>query len=343
MVNYLCKPRKMGSSGARLPQEPDWYAEFRCYSAAECGMWVEWSDLAPFLYKVRRMSECFQEWLAACRCRLLIMDCWTHLGSMAACAAASALDIRRVELQHGVQGEDHYSYSNWRRAPAEGYDVMPSHFWFWGRADADRFQRSNALPVSLIVGGNGWLQLWSEESGLPGLEAETQRVLASTQPFRRSILVTLQLSVPHSHYVSLIENSPPDWCWLVRSHRSERITSDESALTAANHPGVNCHVANSAPLYALMKVADVHVTGFSTCALEALAFGKPSVLIHENALGLYGRFLAGGFMRFSEDTTEQLSWLGQASWPDGDDYRKCVTDIFADGAAYEAAIKELVC
>ena len=59
--------------------------------------------------------------------------------------------------------------------------------------------------------------------------------------------------------------------------------------------------ATARPLYSLFTEVDVHLTAFSTCTLEALAFGVPTLLCSENGhrafrelVGPFGTLLYAG-------------------------------------------------
>jgi hypothetical protein len=55
------------------------------------------------------------------------------------------------------------------------------------------------------------------------------------------------------------------------------------------------------PLYALLRHADHHVTGWSSVAYEALSFGVPTTLIHPTARQLYPDYIAHGHFRYAAE------------------------------------------
>jgi hypothetical protein len=146
--------------------------------------------------------------------------------------------------------------------------------------------------VSVV--GHRWLASWTKPDGDPHRAPElarAQRLVGG----RRALLVTLQEGVPfRDTLVPLLRLAPPEWLWLVRPHRRTKLdpASLEAELREATGRSVDVRQAARLPLYALLRVCAWHVTGFSTCALEALAFGVPTLLTHESGAHAYADLVA---------------------------------------------------
>src|SRR5690606_5583780 len=104
-------------------------------------------------------------------------------------------------------------------------------------------------------------------------------------------LVTLQKGIAYAELLqACLRKSPRHVRWLIRLHR--QMSDDPTALEQRlRRSGAAVDVVNASrlPLYALFGVATCHVTGFSTCAIEALAFGVPTLLTHESGRAAFGR------------------------------------------------------
>jgi len=124
----------------------------------------------------------------------------------------------------------------------------------------------------------------------------------------KKILVTLQLDISPV-LLEAIQHSPHTWKWLIRFHPARekgKRTLEEEMLRSIGHPDIEIERASEALLYELLCECDVHVTEYSACAIEALAFGVPSVII-----GVYGRenfikYIQQGLM-FYVESGEQLN------------------------------------
>ncbi len=64
---------------------------------------------------------------------------------------------------------------------------------------------------------------------------------------------------------------------------------------------VNIREATELPLYALFRLCDAHLTGYSTCAMEALAFGRSTVLFHPTGAELYQKQITDGVFEYADE------------------------------------------
>jgi hypothetical protein len=280
-----------------LGDAPAWFAALASFVADALEAEVGWPGLGRELRAVEACARLFEGWLRRVRPRALVLDCWYGTEALGAAMAAHGLGIPVVDLQHGIQGRAHPLYAGWSPAPAGGYEIFPDRFWVWGARDAESLVASNpgALgPDAVRVAGHRWLASWAEPDGDPhraGERARAERLLEG----RRALLVTLQKGIPfRDTLVPLVRRAPPDWLWLVRPHRQTKVDPArlEAELREATGRRVDVLRAARLPLYALLQVCAWHVTGFSTCALEALAFGVPTLLTHESGAHAYADLVA---------------------------------------------------
>ena len=288
----------------RVPQRqprPSWFPAVATWAAEQAGFAVEWPEIDALMGTIVLWRNVMKGWLRRCGARLLAVDCWYSWQGVAAAAAAYDLGIPVMDLQHGIQGPNHFAYAQWA-GPADGvYEVMPTHYWTWGEEDRRNLLASNhtiSSSDSVLPGGNLWLHDWLR-SAVPEMEsaiADARRIVGNAE---RAILVTLQKEVPYQGVLTeALAASPPEWLWLIRPHRQaarapQQIHQELSALTAAE---VRVLEAMDLPLYALFHAVQNHVTGFSTCALEALPFGVPTVLVHPVGRDEYRFSIAAGVM-----------------------------------------------
>ncbi len=294
---------------------PAWFAEPAAFVAGEFGAELRWPEVGRELRAVETCARLFEGWLERARPRALVLDCWYGREAMGAAMAAHALRIPVIDLQHGIQGRTHPLYAGFGPPPEGGYEVFPDRFWVWGAGDAESLVASNpgAIgPDAVRVVGHRWLEAWTRPEGDPQRRpalARAERVAGG----RRALLVTLQKGVSfRDTLVPLVRRAPPDWRWLVRPHRRTQVDSTrlEAELREATGRPVEVREAARLPLYALLRVCAWHVTGFSTCALEALAFGVPTLLTHESGAHAYADLVAQGVMwphRSPEESARRLA------------------------------------
>lgn len=305
-------------AGIASQQRPSWWAEISGWFASVSGSRVEWEDLEPGLGRIGRASVILERWLRRTRAKALIVCCWYSQLSMAATLAARRVGASSCDVQHGIQGVTHFGYGGWLRSPAGGYEVVPDVFWTWGPHYAESIAAGNPAFVSssrATVGGNLWMNTW-RQGNFPGQSAAGELASGICRKAARSILVTLQSDgVIPEVLTRAIGASPPGWLWLLRYHPgtephvAEYMKGRIAALDASR---VETSAASRLPLYALLSCADVHVTRSSTCAIEALAFGVPTVLVERPAGGDLGDLVERGTMLHASDPQELLACLTRA-------------------------------
>ena len=293
---------------------PDWFQYVAAWSAELLERDICWEDLLHAFQTVTAMSSIFERWLRRTQCKYLFLDCWYNWPSMAATMAAKRLGVRTIEIQHGRIGITHPAYAQWRQKPHQGYEVHPDIFWAWGSADVTSVVCEEQPSRQTVIGGNLWLNHWREgrdQSFRPEIH-DAQKLVAG---YERSVLVTLQPALGTEHLQAVIQHSPRSWRWLVRLHprMHECLPKIAKALAETGHPGVDVESSTRAPLYALLLSADVHLTGFSTSALEALAFGKPTVLTSSLGESAFSEHIDRGVMIGAQDTRSVIRAIEKAA------------------------------
>ncbi|HZO09716.1 MAG TPA: hypothetical protein VFC77_10060 [Myxococcota bacterium] len=332
-------------AGAAPGDAPDWFGALAEFVADAFEAEVDWPELGRHLRAVETCARLFEGWLRRARPRALVLDCWYGREAMGAAMAAHALGIPVIDLQHGIQGGAHPLYAGWGKAPAGGYEVFPDRFWVWGAADAESLVASNPGafgPEAVRVAGHRWLAAWTQRDGDPhraALLARTERLVGG----RRALLVTLQKGVPfRDALVPLVRHAPADWLWLVRPHRQMKVDPAqlEAELRDATGRAVDVRGAARLPLYALLRACAWHVTGFSTCALEALAFGVPTLLTHESGAHAYADLVARRVMWSHASPQESARRLAHGAAGVADACRAAAQRLFARPAELRGLLPE---
>lgn len=331
-----------------LPR-PAWFEEIDTFLARDCGFRIAWHEFEATIRHVLVLSEVIGAWMESAGCRLLFLDCWFTSHSMAASLAASRRGIPSVDFQHGVHGEGNVGYNRWVKAPDGGYAIMPRYYWVWGEDEADALGQDNHPGVvaaeRVLAGGNLWINRWRR-----GGDARMREAGANAgklrEGFSRTVLVTLQTPVVAypGWLLDAIRASPRDWRWLIRIHRRDAAEQGriEREFLQTGHPGVEAAQASALPLYALLQQADVHVTGYSTCALEALAFGLRSMLTHPSADSVYRGYIMRGVMKRCESAGELLEQIREGAEASGAAMRSASERAFAPEEAASAAMEILL-
>ncbi|MFW6125403.1 MAG: hypothetical protein ACOC46_04575, partial [Pirellulales bacterium] len=306
---------------AATTPRPDIGAALSLTGRAWLAEWNRWTtkvldhELPPELFPRRagvidRQCRLFERWLGESGCRCLLVDTWYGPPVLAAVMAARRLRIPVVDVQHGVQGDGHFAYTRWTKKLQGGFEQVPDVAWLWGKNPV-HWGHQRPMPAAAI--GNLWLNRWrhAAEPAFAETLAEASRLAENHQ---RTVLVTTQPVVDLRPVYDAIRWSPGDWRWLVRTHRGTNGVQQRGILEGLRrlgHPGVEVDRATSLPLYALIQAADVHVTGYSTCALEALGLHTPTVVFHPAGHTAFGHFIEQGSMCAARNGEEIVAAIPQ--------------------------------
>jgi hypothetical protein len=146
-----------------------------------------------------------------------------------------------------------------------------------------------------VVGGNVWLAEWKQ--GLHGGDDAARALAERSSDASRRLIVCLQPiadPVPPALREAM-EKSPGDWVWWIRLHRKQLAQREEiRRLIAATGARFEIDEPTALPLYPLIMASDCHLTGWSTVAFEAEAYGVPTVLFHPMAASIFESEIAEG-------------------------------------------------
>lgn len=216
--------------------------------------------------------------------------------------------VPTIDIQHGIQGEYHAAYGSWYKVPAGGYNLLPKHFWNWDSQSSEEINKwsRQTLYHSSINGGNPWLKLWEKKQFNNVFE-----VNALTDSFknRKVILFSFQpLQDPFPDFIKqVIKETETKFVWLMRVHPTqmnyfEQLRNEVNALQTTN---VIIEEASKLPLPLLLSYTDLHMTFYSTVAIEAAMFKVPTFFIGQ--LGkLYYSSLPKELVTFDIVNSEEL-------------------------------------
>jgi hypothetical protein len=248
---------------------------------------VALGEMSRLAARIAVMAECFGKWLSATTPRLVFVNCYYSLEGAALMLACMRRGIVSIDVQHGVQGEQHVAYGRWINVPSSGYELLPEHFWCWSELEVRAIRswaEGRTNRHSAFVGGNPWMEMWQDERS-PFVAAADEAVRAVLHPERRTILVTLQWGMTDQTFLTplleLIATAGKSWTWWLRLHPVMRTRRRQikAMLHARGLRDVLLDEPSDFALPALLKHSDVHLTYSSSTVLEAAALGVASVVI----------------------------------------------------------------
>ena len=326
---------------------PEWFLEFTHWLKNTHNHVITWDRFRRTINLLQSRSIVFKKWLDSCGTRLLISVCWYDPLVMAATLAAKRTGIATVDLQHGMQNNIHSAYTDWNHVPTEPYALIPDFFWSWGVNDAKRLITNNAAfekYCKTFVGGNLWYNLWHEKDNLfTGLPDKAQN---DTSGIGR-ILVTLQHGSTNfsDQLVEMIKKCPPGWFWMIRMHPATLPREREhikDTLDALEQDNIDYEISTNTALYTLLSNCDIHITGHSTSALEALGFGVPTITATENGALAFREFIENGVMLAMKESSMISDTIKIAASIPKSKCREYSKSIFAPTADANSGIDTLL-
>jgi len=248
----------------------------------------------------------FTEVLKALNPKAFFVICYYYLIAMSCIRACKKLNIKTVDIQHGICGNYHALYTNWTKIPPEGYDLVPEYFWCWGESFKNSIERSHTpdCPHHLpIVGGNTRIAKWFTRNN-ESSDAEVNKFIQFVKIQERIILITLQgpsMTLPN-HLFETMKDAPNTWIWLIRLHPLHKTENEKKRLSRIlqNYcSNYEMNYSTSFSLYKLLNLSDHHITCSSAVSYEALIFNVPTTTISPS-LQLLEDDIKNGIFRYAE-------------------------------------------
>ncbi len=253
------------------------------------------------------LSKVFVKILKCYKPKIVVLTVFYRLEAMAMCLACERLGIKTIEYQHGAQNDYHPMYTHWENIPQKGYELIPDIFWMWGDIPKKRIESwaRNSKKHTAIVGGNLWMTYLSQR------KSTVENIGMFYQKNRTHILISLQGDAYFpSFLLGAIANSSSDVVWHFRDHPRLAI-SKELRKSIAQYENTEIEFTSQAPLYELLKLTDVHLTGYSTVAFEAQSFYVPTIFMHVNSLNGYKSLMNKNGLYYVENESDLMCVLGR--------------------------------
>jgi hypothetical protein len=314
--------------------QPRWFAELEAIVERRLGIELRWEAVKWLFVIVDRQADVFRETLEKRKIDLLITDCWYDWPIAAARFAAFELQKQCIELQHGIQEQTHECFHEWTSIPPAGYyNPFPDFIWVWGEAAAEMYS-SNVFRPRILIGGNLFLN-----AAVAAFRQSRER--------GRDLRIGYTLTHPLHRFVQDIETTitacPNSWTWVFRNHPSDKegkafLRELKNKLPTRK---IDIETGQTNSVIEFLSTVDVHATHDSTCALEALALGMPSIITTEFGLDYFARWISAGVHIPGVGATQFFEAVSKAlvipKWLCEMESRR----LFAPQSAAEEAVKEI--
>lgn len=258
-----------------------------------------------FLKKILRvLNYCalYEKILKKTKPSLVIVEGFYSYIAMGLLLAAKRNGIKTIDIQHGVQSENDFLFSNWTNIPNKGYELLPDIFWCWSNAEKENIDRWTVNSDNLyfaFTGGNPVLEINFEDENIKRFQSQ---ISEEKNKSSKNILYTHQASYEVSELLfNAIQNSPKTWKWWFRFHPQYPDAQSKvlAKLAKYNFENIITQNVTEYPLPLILKNMDLHVTEFSSAVLEAEMMGVPSILLSEAGADLFNKQIESGTAKYS--------------------------------------------
>jgi hypothetical protein len=193
--------------------------------------------------------------------------------------AAKELGIQTIEVQHGIIGTEHPAYNSAMKIDAEYY---PDQLLAFGETERNIIDGSFIFKKEQIHPVGSYIIDYVNELYKPDA-----KLLEDIRRYDRSVAVTLQKTVTEETmgFIAEAARSNEKILYLIIPRQE---MSPEETLPS------NIRIVTDPNFYELMKYVDIHVTAYSSCAIEAPSMGVRNLLIN---IGGYAKSYYGHILR----------------------------------------------
>ena len=220
-----------------------------------------------FCYK-----ELFEKFYSICKPKAIFINCYYSLSHQAALYTAKLMNIKTIELQHGIISKEHLAYNIFTDLDK---DFFPDYLLVFGDYvksvfDGDNYfmSKENVIPI-----GNMYIDYINNEYEP---SAETTTLFKNLRKkYKKIVAVSSQWILENELIDFLIQSASlsRDILYVFVPRDMGKDYSD------ANFPE-NIIMLKGLDVYQIIREVDIHSTMWSTCALEAPALGVPNILIN---------------------------------------------------------------
>lgn len=210
-----------------------------------------------------KQAEFFKSEMVRESVRRLFVVCYYDIKGFSAVFAANKLGIPVIDLQHGVQGANHMGYAQWPSHIANRSPFLPSHFFVWNNASANTIRVWKEDIKQVLIGCNKWILDRVRR-------VSNDIILVSLQPIANWFPDLL---------LDVIRDYRGSEHWYIRLHPTQHHSLADlrdRIGSAGVGSKVNLEDASFLPLHSLLERTKVHLTAYSSVAVEASYYGIPT-------------------------------------------------------------------
>jgi hypothetical protein len=228
--------------------------------------------------KVRRFLayvNLFENFFKKLNLKYIFVNCYYCFPHIAAIYAAKKQGIKVIELQHGIISNKHRAYFFSKDV---GKDLFPDYLFVFGDFFKQFFDGKNFFIDKDNVYSIGSYYIEEMKKGNFDIE------IKNSSKYKKVILVSSQYTVEEKllDFIIKVATKDKENFYIFRPRFLNK------KLEVPNLDNFYLSLDEKEDIYKLLKMADIHVTVYSTVCLEALSFGVPNIMVNmDNFSKLY--------------------------------------------------------
>lgn len=200
--------------------------------------------------------------------KAIIINC--YYGNQYIIKAANELNIKTVEVQHGIIESIHFAYNPHKKLDKS---YFPKILLTYSERDKNILLSNNYNTFEHIFAVGNYFLEYLKNLDLP------KQLLNMTKNYTLTISISTQYPVENelAKFIKMLANQYPDIGFFFSLRHFEKDYYKQFSLPS------NVHLFKGEySCYDILKSSDIHLTVYSTCALEATYFNKKVILVNVN-------------------------------------------------------------
>ncbi|GKU26922.1 hypothetical protein CFB3_36800 [Clostridium folliculivorans] len=227
-------------------------------------------DYISIINNFFKYVEVFDDFLKTKQCKAVFVNCYYNLMHQALIFSAHKNNIKVVEFQHGIINSNHYAYNIFKPI---GKDVFSDYIFVFGDYVKDIISNNYIESNNIYSIGNYYIEDVIRDS------KENDKVIRYfskiRNEYRKIVVVTSQITIEEK-LIDFIKTAAASDNEILYMFIPRYFNKDFSKY---NFPQ-NVIIEENIDFYHSVGYCDLHLTVYSTCAIEALSFGTPNILIN---------------------------------------------------------------
>ena len=252
----------------------------------------------------------------------IFLTSWYFPDAMGLIAAANELKLVTYDIQHGKQGQYQSAYSGWNFIPQKGFFNLPTYYLCWGEKSVNDILKASPnrefhLP---LLGGYSWPKWYKtfisnkENKSLTKIRLlftmQRGKVHNKKEPIEEGLIKLVEKY--DTKYKNDFQN---EFHLKIRIHPNQ---IEESLIYLKKRlgklyksPVISFSSKLDCCLYDDLNWATHHLTNFSSCAIESIAFNIKSAVYGDHAYEIYREEIQKQTLFFLKkcDLEDLINWI----------------------------------